>query len=89
MVIGPSSGACTAVLTVPTLQDSGALTMAAVEVLSHGRPRTQTASNWRIKGEVCHQPSAQGGRMAGYGAYDVTDTKFSTSMGPPSCSPPV
>jgi hypothetical protein len=32
---------------------------------------------------------AQGGRSAGSGAYDVTDSKFSTSMGPPSCSPPV
>ena len=31
----------------------------------------------------------QGGRSAGFGAYDVTDTKFSTFVGPPPCRPPV
>ncbi len=31
----------------------------------------------------------QGGGSAGFGVYDVTDTKFSTSVGPPPCSPPV
>ena len=51
-------------------------------------------TNWRGMGEVCVQSievaaAAQGGRNAGPGAYDVTDSKFSTSMGPPSCSPPV
>lgn len=50
--------------------------------------------DWRRMGEVCvrHNKAAgvtQGGRSTGYGAYDVTDSKFSTSMGPPSSSPPV
>lgn len=31
----------------------------------------------------------QGGRGAGFGAYDVTDSKFSTFVGPPPCRPPV
>ena len=31
----------------------------------------------------------QGGALAGFGKCDVTDTKFSTRVGPPSCSPPV
>jgi hypothetical protein len=49
--------------------------------------------NWRM-GEVCLQGSAaaadvQGARAAGFGGYDVTDTKFSIRLGPPSCSPPV
>jgi len=51
-------------------------------------------TNWRRMGELCVQSDkaagvAQGGRNAGYGAYDVTDSKFSTNVGPPSCSPPV
>lgn len=50
--------------------------------------------NWRRMGEVCLQGSAaaahvQGARAAGFGGYDVTDTKFSIRLGPPSCSPPV
>jgi hypothetical protein len=50
--------------------------------------------NPRRMGEVCLQSAAQaadvqGGRIAGFGAYDVTDTKFSIRLGPPSCSPPV
>jgi hypothetical protein len=50
--------------------------------------------NWRRTGEVCLQGSAaaadaQGARAAGFGGYDVTDTKFSIRLGPPSCSPPV
>jgi hypothetical protein len=71
----------------------------AVAGLSQGRhrvhPRHPMAyGSWRGKGEVCPQSSvmaavAQGGRIAGYGAYDVTDTKFSIRLGPPSCSPPV
>ncbi len=45
-------------------------------------------------GELCLQGSAaaadvQGARAAGFGGYDVTDTKFSIRLGPPSCSPPV
>jgi hypothetical protein len=31
----------------------------------------------------------QGGRIVGIGGCDVTDNKFSTRVGPPSCSPPV
>ena len=31
----------------------------------------------------------QDGRIAGAGGCDVTDTKFSPRVGPPSCSPPV
>jgi hypothetical protein len=50
--------------------------------------------SWRRRGELCLQTSAatadvQGARVAGFGDYDVTDTKFSTRLGPPSCSPPV
>jgi hypothetical protein len=50
--------------------------------------------NWRRMGELCLQGSAaaadgQGARAAGFGGYDVTDTKFSIRLGPPSCSPPV
>jgi hypothetical protein len=86
----------TVVLTMPELQPSGVLmsAMPAVAALPHGRPYTPTVSNWRRRGEVCAQrtltaAATQGGRIAGFGAYDVTDTKFSTQMGPPSCSPPV
>jgi hypothetical protein len=61
---------------------------------AHLRHRTINRTDWRGMGEVCVQSIeaaavAQGGRNAGPGAYDVTDSKFSTSMGPPSCSPPV
>lgn len=31
----------------------------------------------------------QDGRIVGAGGCGVTDTKFSTRVGPPSCSPPV
>ncbi|HLL63127.1 MAG TPA: hypothetical protein VK401_08755 [Propionibacteriaceae bacterium] len=34
-------------------------------------------------------PQHQDGRFADFGGCDVTDTKFSTRLGPPSCSPPV
>jgi hypothetical protein len=93
--------ACTVVLTMPELQSSRVLMSAvpAVAVLAHGphahlRHPMTNGSRWRGMGEVCPQRTAaaaavQGGRIAGHGAYDVTDTKFSTSMGPPSCSPPV
>ena len=61
---------------------------------AHLRHRTINRTDWRGMGEVCVQSIeaaavAQGGRNAGPGAYDVADSKFSTSMGPPSCSPPV
>jgi hypothetical protein len=89
-------------LTMPELLSWRAL-MPAVPVvgdLSRGRPHSHVehpmtnGAGWRGKGEVCLQSNAagavaQGGRIAGFGAYDVTDTKFSSSMGPPSCSPPV
>jgi hypothetical protein len=97
-----TSGVRTVQLTMPELLSLRAL-MPAVPVvgdLSRGRPHSDVdhpmtnACSWRGKGEVCLQSSAagavaQGGRIAGFGAYDVTDTKFSSSMGPPSCSPPV
>jgi len=97
-----SSGVSTVVLTMPELQPSRVFmpAMPAVTDLLSGRPHADlrhpmtNGSRWRGKGEVCPQSSVvaaatQGGRIAGYGAYDVTDSKFSTSMGPPSCSPPV
>jgi hypothetical protein len=34
-------------------------------------------------------PQHQDGHVAGFGGCDVTDTKFSTEVGPPSCRPPV
>lgn len=97
-----SSGVPTVVLTMPELQSSRVLMpdMTAVGNLALGRPHAllrhpmTNAGRWRGTGEVCPQSPAtaaavQGGRIAGSGAYDVTDSKFSTSMGPPSCSPPV
>jgi hypothetical protein len=47
---------------------------------------------WRELGQICVQgmtSRAQDGRIAGFGGYDVTDTKFSIRLGPPPCSPPV
>jgi hypothetical protein len=87
--------------TAPELLSSRVLMWAvpAAAGLAQGRhrahPRHPMASgSWRGKGELCPQSSvmaavAQGGRMAGDGVYDVTDTKFSIRLGPPSCSPPV
>jgi hypothetical protein len=34
-------------------------------------------------------PQHQDGHAATFGGCDVTDTKFATRLGPPSCSPPV
>ena len=50
--------------------------------------------SWRRIGEVCPQrvaatAEAHGARVAAFGDYDVTDIKFFTRLGPPSCSPPV
>lgn len=97
-----TSGSPAVRVSIPELQlFSSALTrvVPAVVGLSQGRhrahPRHPMAyGSWRGKGEVCPQSSvmaavAQGGRMAGAGAYDVTDTKSSIRLGPPSCSPPV
>ena len=55
---------------------------------AHLRHPMTNRINWRRMGEGCVQGTkaagvTQGGRNAGYGAYDVTDSKFSTSMGPP------
>jgi hypothetical protein len=92
----------TVVLSMPELLSSRVPmpAMPAVGDLYDGRPLADfrhpmtNGSRWRGKGEVCLQSSVmaattQGGRSAGYGAYDVTDIKFSTRKGPPSCSPPV
>ena len=97
-----SSAVHIVVLTVPELLSSRVPVpaMPAVAELYDGRPlanlrhRMTDASRWRGKGEVCLQSSftavaTQGGRSAGYGAYHVTEIKFSTRKGPPSCSPPV
>ena len=63
-----------------------------VTELADSRPRAHLR-NPRRMGEVCLQSTAaadvQGARVAGFGGYDVTDTKFSIRLGPPSCSPPV
>ena len=61
---------------------------------SHHVQPVRNRINWRLMGEVCLLGSAaaadvQGARAAGFGGYDVTDTKFSIRLGPPSCSPPV
>ena len=50
-------------------------------------------TSWLSAGTMPGQRSAvqqhQGGALAGFGKCDVTDSKFSTRVGPPSCSPPV
>src|SRR5512133_498325 len=102
MDIVRTSSVRTVRLTMPELLSLRALMPAAPVVgdLCHGRPHSHVGppitngTSWRGKGGVCLQSSArgtaaQGGRIAGYGAYDVTDSKSSSSMGPPSCSPPV
>jgi hypothetical protein len=40
-----------------------------------------------VSGPVAQQH--QGGALAAIGGCDVTDTKFSTRVGPPPCRPPV
>ena len=49
--------------------------------------------SWPVAGNMPAQRLAaqqyQGGAIAGFGRWDVTDTKFSTRVGPHSCSPPV
>jgi hypothetical protein len=49
--------------------------------------------SWPGAGSMSAQrPAAQqhqDGAIAGFGDWNVTDTKFSTRMGPHSCSPPV
>jgi hypothetical protein len=50
-------------------------------------------TSWLSAGIMSVQrPAAQqhqGGALVGFGGCDVTDTKFSIRVGPPSCSPPV
>ena len=46
-----------------------------------------SAGNMSAQGPAAHQH--QGGATVGFGGCDVTDTKFSTRVGPHSCSPPV
>ena len=50
-------------------------------------------SSWPSAGIMPAQRTAaqqhQDGALAGLGKCDVTDSKFSTRVGPPSCSPPV
>jgi hypothetical protein len=81
---------------VHTVQPSGAYSSRlAMPKLHMSSPALMPIGNgnWRLRGEVCPQTSAitaavQGGRIAGNGRYDVTNTTFSTCLGPPSCSPP-
>jgi hypothetical protein len=62
---------------------------------SHARTAQMigTPVSWSSAGIMPAQgPTAQqhqGGALAAFGGCDVTDTKFSTRVGPPSCSPPV
>jgi len=99
-----TSGPITARLSMPEFQLSSRAFMPATPAVAHISPngtrrahRIQPITSrisWRRRGELCMQGSAatadvQGGRVAGFGDYDVTDTKFTTRLGPPSCSPPV
>jgi hypothetical protein len=60
----------------------------------HAHPAQMTQVNWpqlgmaSARSEISTQHD-QGGRIVGIGGCDVTDNKFSTRVGPPSCSPPV
>ena len=95
------SGPVTARRSLPELQLSSRAFMPAMPAVArislHGTRhdhRIQPIASWRRRGELCLQSSVatadvQGARIAGFGDYDVTDTKFSTRLGPPSCSPPV
>ena len=97
------SGVRTVQLSSPELHPSVRTFMpdtAAARDLFHDRSRARlrhpmiNRTDWRRMGELCLQSvkaagAAQGGRNAGHGAYDVTDSTFSTNVGPPSCSPPV
>ena len=66
-----------------------------VEPTTHARiaQLVTISTGWRSAGIMpAPQPAVQqgqGGALAGFGKCDVTDTKFSTRLGPPSCSPPV
>lgn len=100
-----TSVVCTAHLTIPELNLSTLALMPPVTAVAqnsvnglgqahHLLQPVRTWISWGRRGEVCPQSSAaaadvQGARVAGFGGYDVTDTKFSIRLGPPSCSPPV
>ena len=61
---------------------------------AHPAPTTRSWDSWpqigmaSARGQISPQQH-QGGRIVGIGGCDVTDRKFSTRVGPPSCSPPV
>jgi hypothetical protein len=99
-----TSGPVTARLSMPELHLSSRAFMPAAPAVAHislhgtrhahrMQPITSGIS-WRRRGELRLQSTAatadvQGARVAGFGDDDVTYTKFSTRLGPPSCSPPV
>jgi hypothetical protein len=86
-----TSGPVIAQLTMPELLVSSRAFMPATPAVA--RIQIAVPISWRPRGELCPQSAAtadvQGGRVAGFGDNDVTYTKFSTCLGPPSCSPPV
>ena len=60
----------------------------------HAHPAQMTQRSWRQMGMASARSGSstqhdQGGRIVGIDGCDVTDNKFSTRVGPPSCSPPV
>ena len=94
------SGVRTALIMPGLRMPSLALTPAVAHMSMNGAQHSHLVQpiknriNWLRMGEVCLRSSAaaidvQGARVAGFGGYDVTDTKFSIRLGPPSCSPPV
>ncbi len=95
-----TSGVRTALIMPGLRMPSRALTPAVAHISMNGTQHSHLVQpirnriNWLRMGEVCLRSSAaatdvQGARVAGFGGYDVTDTKFSIRLGPPSCSPPV
>jgi hypothetical protein len=95
-----TSGAHMARMSMPELHPSSSMLAPVAAQISLGdMPRAHLHQptkgwSWRPMGEVCPQRIAvtaevQGARVAGFGDYDVTFTKFSNRLGPPSCSPPV
>jgi len=61
---------------------------------AHPAQMTQSLVSWPQMGMASARSAVsiqqhQGGRIVGFGGCDVTDNKFSTRVGPPSCSPPV
>ena len=60
----------------------------------NAHPAQMTQRSWQQMGMASARSESstqhdQGGRIVGIGGCDVTDNKFSTRVGPPSCSPPV